>query len=118
MDSVEDYARKWTGREKEEVDTLSEWVNAVRSWIQIRIRKLKRSMSTKTTSVFKDLDDAESMSIIHEKYVVISADQPPNNIILICKKHYIVCLKIELGMASSQCNHTYTATTLSKRGNH
>ena len=113
-----DYTRKWTGREKEEVDTLSEWVRAVRSLIQIRIRKLKRSMSTNTTSVFRDPDVAETMSIIHEKYLVIPADQPPSNIILINKKPYIVCLKIQLGIASPQCNHTYTATTLSKRGNH
>jgi hypothetical protein len=28
LDSVEDYARKWTKREKEEVDTPSEWVRS------------------------------------------------------------------------------------------
>jgi hypothetical protein len=28
---VEDYAIKWTKREKEEVDTVSVWVKAVRS---------------------------------------------------------------------------------------
>jgi len=30
MDSVEDYVRQWIKREKEEVDTLSEWVKAIR----------------------------------------------------------------------------------------
>ena len=34
---MEDYTRKWIKREKEEVDTLLEWVKAVRSLIQIRI---------------------------------------------------------------------------------
>ena len=29
MDSVEDYARQWAKREKEDVDTLSEWIKAV-----------------------------------------------------------------------------------------
>jgi hypothetical protein len=28
MDSVEDYARKWTKREKEKVDTVSEWIGS------------------------------------------------------------------------------------------
>jgi hypothetical protein len=37
IDSVEDYARLWTRREKEELYTLSEWVKSVRSLIQIRI---------------------------------------------------------------------------------
>jgi hypothetical protein len=40
MDSVEDYARQWAKREKEDLDTLSEWVKNVRSLIQIRIKTL------------------------------------------------------------------------------
>jgi hypothetical protein len=39
MDSVEDYARQWAKREKEDLDTLSEWVKSVRSLIQIIIKK-------------------------------------------------------------------------------
>jgi len=39
MDSVEDYARQWAKREKEDLDTLSECVKSVRSLIQIRIKK-------------------------------------------------------------------------------
>ena len=37
MDSVEDYARQWEKREKEDLDTLSEWAKSVRLLIQIRI---------------------------------------------------------------------------------
>jgi len=39
MDSMEDNAEKWIKREKEEVDTVTKWVKAIRSLIQIRIRK-------------------------------------------------------------------------------
>ena len=90
---------------KKEVDTLWEWVKAVRSLIQIWIRKLKRSMSTKATSVFK---------ILHRKLnVVVPADKAPNNIVLISKSDYVDCL--HLGLNSTQGgNPTYTATTLSK----
>ena len=42
MDSVDDYARHWTKREKEDLDTLSEWVKSVKLLIQIII--LKNSM--------------------------------------------------------------------------
>ena len=55
MDSVEDYDRQcqWATREKEELDTLSEWVKSVRSLIQIRSKKnLSGSMSTRSTSIF------------------------------------------------------------------
>jgi hypothetical protein len=48
-DFLKDYAIKWTKREQGEA-------KAVRSLIQIGIAKLKRSMSTPTTSVFKDPD--------------------------------------------------------------
>ena len=37
MDSVEDYARQWANREKEDLDTLSEWRKSVRSLMQIKI---------------------------------------------------------------------------------
>ena len=39
MDSFADYTRQWAKREKEDLDTLSEWVKSVRSLIQIRIKK-------------------------------------------------------------------------------
>ena len=54
MDSVEGYIRQWAKHEKEDLDTLSEWVKSVRSLIQIRIKKLSGSMSTRSTSIFKD----------------------------------------------------------------
>jgi len=73
MDCVENYElwRKWTEREKEEVTSLSEWASAVRSLIQIPISKPK------------DPDVAETLSTIHDKYVVVPADKAPNNIVLI-----------------------------------
>ena len=40
--------------------------------------------------------------------------RPLSNIEFICKKHYIYCLKIELGFGSSQSNPIGTATMLSK----
>jgi hypothetical protein len=68
---VENYARKWTKREKEAVETFSEWVKAIRSFIQIRIGQLRMSMSTKATHDCNILD----------KYVVAPADKAPNNIV-------------------------------------
>jgi len=92
MDSVEDYARQWAKREKEDLDTLSEWVKSVRSLIQIRIKKLSGSMSTRSTSIFKDPNVFKHLSLLHDKYVIVSADKAPNNIVFVCKLHYIDCL--------------------------
>ena len=67
---------------KEEVDTLSEWANAIRSLVHIQINIFKMSMSTKATSVLNDSDLTETMSTIHENYVVFPADKTRNNIAL------------------------------------
>jgi len=58
-------------KKKEELDSLSEWVKAVRSLIQIRIEKLRRYMSNKGKSVFSNPYAAKTLSTIHDKYVVV-----------------------------------------------
>ena len=81
MDAVEDYARKWIKREQDkELDSLSEWVKAVRSLIQLRIKKLRRSMNAKATSIFDNPDVAETLASIHNEYVVVPADKAPNDV--------------------------------------
>ena len=108
MDSVEDYTRQWAKRKKDE------WAKNVRSLLHIRIKQLSKSMSTRTTSIFKDPNVAKHLSLLHDKYVIVSADKAPNNIVFVCKSHYIDCLIKELGIDNSLGNPTYTPTTLTK----
>ena len=112
--SVEAYARKWTTREKEEVDALLKWVKAVRLLIQNRIRKFKWSMSTKSTSVFKYPDVVKHLLVKTHVDVVVPANKTPYNIPFIYKKPYMYYVWTELVLDSSQDNPTDTATTLSK----
>ena len=114
MDSVEDYARQWAKREKEDFDTLSEWMKSVRSLIQIRIKTSRGSMSTRSTSIFKNPNVAKHLSLLHDKYVIVSADKAPNNIVFVWKLHYIDCLIKELRIDTLVGNPTYTSTTLTK----
>ena len=101
-------------REKEDIDTLSEWVKSVRSLIQIRNKKLSGSMRTRSTSIFKDPNVARHLSLLHDKYVIVSADKPPNHIVFVCNSHYIDCLIKELGIDNLLGNPTYTPTTFTK----
>ena len=50
----------------------------------------------------------------HNKYVVVQADKASNNIVFVCKTHYINCLIKELGINSATGNPTYTRTDLTK----
>jgi hypothetical protein len=70
MDSVEDYARQWEKREKEDLDTLSEWVKSVRSLIHIRIKTLSGSMSTRSTSIFRGAFGRPSNIALFERTLV------------------------------------------------
>jgi len=83
MESVEDYSRQWAKREKEDLDTLFEWVNSVRSPIHVIFKKnqLSGSIRTRSTSIFKDINVAKHLSLLHHKYVIVSADKAPNNIV-------------------------------------
>jgi len=71
-------------------------------------------MSTRSTSIFKDPKVAKHLSLLHVKYVIFSTDKAPNNIVFVCKSHYIDCLIKELGIDNSLGNPTYTPTTLTK----
>ena len=53
---------------------------------------------------------------LHDKYVVVPTDKTSNNILFVCKTHYISCLRQELGLNTSEGNSIYTCTLLSKGG--
>ena len=61
-------------------NTVSDWVKAVRSLIQIRIHKLSGSINMHTTSIFKYPEVSKDLTYLHEKYVVVPADKAQNNI--------------------------------------
>jgi hypothetical protein len=67
-------------------------------------------MSTRSISIFKDPNVAKHLSLLHHKYVIVSGDKAPNNIVCVCKSHYIK----ELGIDNSLGNPTYTPTTPTK----
>ena len=115
MDSVEDCARQWAKREKEDLDTLSEWVENVRSLMQIIIIKINGSQSTHTTSILKDLMLLNTCLTSMTNMTFAPADKAPNSICFVCKSHYIDCLVKGLGIDSSLCNPTHTSLTRKNR---
>ena len=54
------------------------------------------------------------LSLLHDKYAIVSTDKAPNNIVLVCKSHYLDCLIKELGIDNSLSNPTYTTIALTK----
>ena len=114
MDSVEEHARLWAKREKVEVDTLSEWVKAIRNLVKRRLYVLSKSISTKPRSVFKNNNVKECLSKLHNDYVVVPADKAANNVVFICKAYYYDCLIKELGINGVSSSSAYQHTTFTK----
>ena len=68
-------------------------------------------MSRRHESVFDDPDVAAELAEIQGKFVVVPADKASNNIVFVCKTHFINCLMEELGMT---WNPTYNLAAMSK----
>ena len=60
-----------------------------------------------------NLDAAKTLTIIHDKYVVVPADKAPSYIVFVCNIYYIQCVIHEVGIDSSLGNPDIKATTLS-----
>ena len=63
---------------------------------------------------FDDPDVAAELAEIHDKFVVVPADKASNNIVFVCKTHYINCLMEELVMSTMTGYPTYNLTAMSK----
>ena len=61
-------------------------------------------MSTRFTSIFKDPNVAKHLSLLHDKFIIVSADKAPNNIVFVYISHCIDCLIKELGIDNSLGN--------------
>ena len=71
-------------------------------------------MSRRHESVFDDPDVAAELAEIHEKFVVVPADKASNNIVFVCKTHYINYLMEGLGMRTMTGKPIYNLTAMSK----
>ena len=81
-----------------------------------RVYFLLNSMSTRSKSVFENNEVAANLADIYDKYVVVLADKASNNVVCVCKTHYIQCFVSELGMGSNgKQNKTYQITNFSKQ---
>ena len=90
MDSVEEYARRWTKSEREELDTLSEWIKSIRKSLKSRIHHLSGKMRTIYPSVFKKPEVVNELRRLHDNFMLVPADKASNNIVFVCKKNTIM----------------------------
>lgn len=89
MTAFEDYTRKWlkSKLDEPELDTLSEFIKAIRSRIQKRIQKLILTMSIRVFIPFKNLAEIDALSSLHDNISLFRPIKPPILIVFVCKYH-------------------------------
>jgi hypothetical protein len=71
-------------------------------------------MSTRSTSIFKDPMLLNTCLFFITNMLLSPPTRPHNNIVFVCKSHYIDCLIKELCIDNSLGNPTYAPTTITK----
>jgi hypothetical protein len=85
LDSVEEYARRWTKSEREKLDRWSEWIKSIRKLLESRIHHLSGKVRTIYPSVFKKPEVENELRRLHDNFVLVPADKASNNIVFVCK---------------------------------
>ena len=114
MDSVEYYARRWGKDEEAELDSLSEWIKAIRRLLKCKMFMACRHVNNKPKSVFNDHQVISNLADLHDHCVIVPADKAPNNVVIVCKTYYLSCLKKELDLDNSTSSNTYQHTSFTK----
>jgi hypothetical protein len=108
MDSVEDYARRWAKSEKEELESLQEWVKSIRSILKSRIKHVRSKMRTNYPSAFNKSEVIRELNRLQVEYVLVPADKsslisvyyrPVRIRVRIDLPHTLVCRKRRLNAA-------------------
>ena len=89
LESIDLYARNWSKIEQVELKYLSEWENKLKELVADRISNLKGHFKSPKCKVLDQLDVKDTLHKLHAKYVLVPADKAANNVIIVCKKHYI-----------------------------
>ena len=77
------------------------------------ISSLKEKIQSPKQNVLNDPDVKDTLSRLHDDFVLVSADKTANNVIVVCKKYYIESLIKQLGINTTNIspNSTYIPST-------
>ena len=88
---------RWCERESVECYALKEWKLSIFNIVDTHIKFYSNNtnlLTPKPKSSFRHLK--KGIQEFHRKYVLVPADKTANNIVVVCRLHYINALKQEL----------------------
>ena len=90
LESIDLYAKNWSKREQVELKYLSEWKDQLKELVTDRISNLKGHFKSPKCKVLDQPDVKDTLHKLHANYVLVPADKAANNVIVVCKKYYIL----------------------------
>jgi hypothetical protein len=112
---VNECIKIWCTKEHIDMNVLNEWKAMVLEYVNNKIQKLTRIYKNKTMyddpdmiNILDDKDVKQELKHLHDQYVIVNADKASNNIIVICKKYYLDCMRNELGLCNNDNNTNQT----------
>ena len=95
--ALNDFGSRGCKREGVEDNALKEWIRSIFTIVDKRIQFYSQNtnlLPPKPKSSFRHLK--QGIQEFHRKYVLVPADKAANNVVVVCRLHYINTLKQEL----------------------
>ena len=95
--ALNDFGNRWCKRESVECNAMKEWKLSIFNIVDKRIKFYSQNtnlLPPKSKSSFRHLK--QGIQEFHRKYVLVPADKAANNVVVVCRLHYINTLKQEL----------------------
>ena len=113
IEAVRKYKTKWARTENVDACVLTNWEQEVVGYIKEKIRYLQRKhVRRRKKQVLLDTKHREYLEDFHKQYVLVPADKAANNVIVVCKKHYLDVVLSELQVNNHSNGHTYSEVTI------
>ena len=95
--ALNDFGNRWCKRESVECNAMKEWKLSIYNIVDKRIKfycQKTNLLPPKPKSSFGHLK--QGIQEFHRKHVLVPADKAANNVVVVCRLHYIYTLKQEL----------------------
>ena len=89
LDSTDIYMEQWSKREQVDLKYLSEWKDQIKELVVERISSLKEKIRSPKQKIVDDPDVKDTLSKLHDDFVLVPEDKATDNVIFVCKKYCI-----------------------------
>ena len=92
--ALNDFGNRWCKQESVECNAMKEWKLSILNIVNKRIKFYSQNtnlLPRKPKSSFRHLK--QGTQEFHRKYVLVPADKAANNVVVVCRLHYINTLK-------------------------